>query len=80
MSTIRSFASGSPWMGSTLTSSPRSLSNTLQANRLTPLTRMASDPQTACAQERRNDSEPSTYHFRWCKASRSRSPGWRGAW
>ena len=56
----------------------RSSISTLQASRLTPLMRMASEPQTPCAHERRNASEPSRFHFTSCSASSSRSPGSTG--
>lgn len=41
----------------------RSFTNTLHARRLTPLMRMASEPQTPWAQERRKVTEPSRYHL-----------------
>ena len=41
----------------------RSLTNTLQHNRFRPLIRMASEPQTPCAQDRRKVSVPSMYHL-----------------
>lgn len=66
MSTTRSFSTGSPRIGSTVTVSglprlagSRSRISTLQASRLTPLMRMASDPHTPWAQERRKVSVPS---------------------
>ena len=41
----------------------RSRISTLHASRLTPLMRIASEPHTPCAQDRRNVSVPSRYHF-----------------
>ncbi len=41
----------------------RSRISTLHASRFTPLMRMASDPHTPCAQDRRNVRVPSRYHF-----------------
>jgi hypothetical protein len=52
-----------PLSGSTVTVVPRSFISTLQASRLTPLIRIASEPQMPCAQDRRKVSEPSTFHF-----------------
>ena len=37
--------------------------STLHASRFTPLIRIASEPQTPCAHERRNVSVPSRYHL-----------------
>jgi len=51
----------------------RSLSSTLQASRLRPLIRMASEPQMPCAHDRRKVSEPSTSHLIVCRASSTRS-------
>ncbi len=50
-------------MGSIEISEPRSLTSTLQASRFAPLIRMASEPHTPCAHERRKDSEPSRFHL-----------------
>ena len=41
----------------------RSRISTLHASRLTPLMRIASEPHTPCAQDRRKVSVPSRYHF-----------------
>jgi hypothetical protein len=46
-------------IGSMTISSGMSLTSTLQASRLTPLMRIASDPHTPWAQERRKVSVPS---------------------
>src|SRR5919205_2658821 len=75
MSTIRSFSTGRPLMGSTVMGLDvsRSFSSVLQARRLRPLMRMASEPQTPWAQERRNDRLPSTSHLTLCSASSTRS-------
>ena len=54
---------GSPSIGSTVILLPRSLTSTLQASRLRPLMRMASEPQMPCAHERRKVSVPSWYHL-----------------
>ncbi len=51
----------------------RSLIRVLQASRLRPLMRMASEPQMPWAHERRNDSVPSWSHFTLCSASSTRS-------
>ena len=66
MSTIKSFSTGNPRIGSIVMVSPlrgllgsRSRISTLQANRLTPLIRIASEPQTPWAQDRRKVSVPS---------------------
>ena len=65
MSTTRSFSTGRPRIGSMVMVSglpflgSRSRIRTLQANRLTPLIRIASEPHTPCAQDRRNVSVPS---------------------
>ena len=63
MSTIRSFSTGRPLMGSTVMGLDvsRSFSRVLQARRLRPLMRMASEPQTPWAQERRKDTLPSMF-------------------
>ena len=63
MSTTRSFSTGRPLIGSTVIglAGLRSLSSVLQASRLRPLIRMASEPQTPWAQERRKVSEPSMF-------------------
>ena len=45
----------------------------LQASRLRPLMRIASEPQMPCAHERRNVSEPSCSHLILCRASSTRS-------
>ena len=62
-------------MASMVISSGMSRTSTLQARRLTPLMRMASEPHTPCAHERRNDSEPSAYHLIWCNRLSTRSVG-----
>ena len=66
MSTTRSFSTASPRIGSTVMVNgfagflgSRSRMSTLHANRLTPLTRIASEPHTPCAQDRRIVSVPS---------------------
>ena len=66
MSTTRSFSTGRPRIGSIVMVSDfdesfgsMSRMSTLQASRLTPLMRIASDPHTPCAQDRRNVSVPS---------------------
>ena len=66
MLTTRSFSTGRPRIGSTVMvsdlpffSGSRSRISTLQASRLTPLMRMASEPHTPWAQERRKVSVPS---------------------
>ena len=66
---------GRPLMASTVTglSRLRSLSKTSQARRIQPLIRMASEPHTPWAQERRKDSEPSISHVILCSASRTPS-------
>ncbi len=66
-------------MGSTVISLSgfRSLISVLQASRLRPLIRIASEPQTPCAQDRRNVSVPSCSHLILCSASSTRSPGCR---
>ena len=48
----------------------------LQARRLRPLMRIASEPQTPWAQLRRKVSEPSCSHLILCRASRMRSVGY----
>ena len=75
---MRSFSSGRPLIASTLIGfeMSRSLISVLQASRLRPLMRIASEPQMPCAQERRNVSEPSCSHLILCSASRTRSVGY----
>ena len=70
MSTTRSFSTGSPRIGSIVMVNclfgffgSMSRINTLHARRFTPLMRMASEPHTPCAQDRRNVSVPSRYHL-----------------
>ena len=70
MSTTRSFSTGRPRIGSIVMVSclfgffgSMSRIRTLHANRLTPLMRIASEPHTPCAQERRKVSVPSRYHL-----------------
>ena len=63
MSTIRSFSTLSPRIGSTVTGWSRVLQRTLQASRLTPLMSMASEPQIPWPQDRRRASVPSMYHL-----------------
>src|SRR5947209_16178736 len=53
----------------------RSLINVLQARRLRPLMRMASEPQMPWAHERRKVSDPSCSHLILCSASSTRSVG-----
>src|SRR5690349_15085102 len=73
MSTTRSLMTEKPSNGSIVTRSPTSPMSTLQARRLRPLMRIASDPQMPCAQERRYVSVPSSCHFTWLSASSTRS-------
>ena len=75
MSTIMSFSSGRPLIASTVIvlDVSRSLSSVLQARRLRPLMRIASEPQTPWAQDRRKDSEPSISHLILWRASSTRS-------
>ena len=82
MSTTRSFSTGRPLIGSTVIGSDglTSLSSVLQASRFLPLIRIASEPQTPCAQERRKVSEPSRSHFTLCSASSTRSVGSAETW
>ena len=77
MSTTRSFSSGRPLMASTKIGffSGRSFTSVLQASRLRPLIRTASEPQMPCPQERRNVSVPSSSHLILCSTSRIRSVG-----
>ena len=51
----------------------RSLIRVLQARRLRPLIRIASEPQMPWAHERRKVSEPSSSHLILCRASSTRS-------
>src|ERR671922_180716 len=53
MSTIRSFRTGRPRIGSTVTFGATSLTSTLHASRLCPSISIASEPQTPWAHERR---------------------------
>ncbi len=78
MSTTRSLITGRPLIGSTVIglSGLRSLSRALHASRLRPLIRMASEPHTPWAQDRRNVSEPSDSHLILCSASSRRSVPW----
>src|SRR6478735_524824 len=82
MSTIRSFSTGRPLMGSTVMGLDvsRSFRRVLQARRLRPLMRMASEPHTPWAQERRKERVPSVSHFTLCKASRTRSVPYMVRW
>ena len=75
MSTIRSFSQGRPLIGSTVIGlvMSRSFSRVLHARRLRPLMRIASEPQMPCAQERRNETDPSSSHLILCSASSTRS-------
>src|SRR6266699_593863 len=75
ISTTRSLMTGKPSIGSIVTLLPTSRISTLQARRLRPLMRMASEPQTPCAQERRYVSVPSIVHLIVFKASSRRSMG-----
>ncbi len=75
MSTTRSLITGRPLIGSTVIGllGSRSLSSALQASRLRPLIRIASEPHTPWAQDRRKVTEPSSSHLIVCSASSSRS-------
>ncbi|CPU65385.1 Uncharacterised protein [Mycobacteroides abscessus] len=75
MSTTRSLTTGRPLIGSTVIglSGLTSLRSVLHASRLRPLMRIASEPHTPCAHERRNVREPSCSHLILCRASRTRS-------
>src|SRR5229473_6810514 len=75
ISTTRSLMTGKPSIGSIVTFSPTSRMSTLQARRLRPLMRMASEPHTPCAQERRYVKEPSIVHLTVLSASSRRSMG-----
>src|SRR5690625_5016069 len=75
MSTIMSFRTGRPRMGSITMWSPRSLTSSLQASRLTPLIIIASDPQMPWAHERLNARVPSCSHLISCSTSSTRSVG-----
>jgi hypothetical protein len=82
MSTTRSLSTGRPLIGSTVIGSPgfTSLRSVLQASRFLPLIRIASEPQTPWAQDRRNVSDPSRSHFTLCSASSTRSVGSAVTW
>src|SRR5919197_3014380 len=73
MSTIRSFSTRRPRIGSTVTLGATSRTRTLHARALRPLISMASEPQIPCAQDRRRARVPSWYHFTWWRASSRRS-------
>ena len=75
MSTMRSFSTGSPRIGSIVTFVPTSSTSTLHASALRPLIIIASLPQMPWAHERRKLSVPSWYHFTWCSTSTRRSSG-----
>src|SRR5215471_5394514 len=75
ISTTRSLMTGKPNIGSIVTFSPTSRMSTLQARRFRPLMRIASEPQTPCAQERRYVRVPSIVHFTVFRASNRRSIG-----
>ncbi len=75
MSTIRSFSTGSPRIGSIVTFGPTSSTSTLHARALRPLISIASEPQMPWAHDRRKLSVPSWYHFTWCSTSTRRSSG-----
>src|SRR5215472_8525738 len=75
ISTTRSLITGKPNIGSIVTLLPTSRINTLHARRLSPLMRIASEPQTPCAQERRYVSVPSIVHLMVFNASSKRSIG-----
>ncbi len=78
MSTTRSLTTGRPLIGSIVIGlcGSTSLSRVLQASRLRPLIRIASEPQTPCAHERRKVREPSSSHLTLCIASSTRSVPW----
>ena len=80
MSTTRSFSSGRPLIASTVIGllMSRSLTRVLQASRLRPLMRMASEPQMPWPQERRNVSVPSISPLIFSSAVRTRSVGYSG--
>ena len=59
MSTIRSFSTGRPRIGSTVTLGATSFTSTLHASALRPLISIASEPQIPWAQLRRRASVPS---------------------
>src|SRR5699024_6601733 len=71
MSTMRSFSRGRPLIASTVMvlDVSRSFSSVLHARRLRPLMRMASEPHTPWAHERRKLSEPSMSHLILWRAS-----------
>ena len=75
MSTIRSFNTDNPRMGSTVAFGATSCTRTLQASAFRPLMSMASEPQMPWAHERRSASVPSCRHFTSWSASSSRSVG-----
>jgi hypothetical protein len=76
MSTTRSFTTGSPGSGATVIRFlPNWSMRILQASRFRPLINIASDPQTPCAHERRNVSEPSCSYLTLCSRSSTRSIG-----
>src|ERR687892_72984 len=75
MSTMRSFRTRSPRIGSTVTLGATSLTSTLHARSFLPLITMASEPQIPCAQDRRSASVPSCRHFTSCSASSTWSHG-----
>src|SRR6266550_1217769 len=75
MSTIRSFSTGSPRIGSTVTRGTTSPTRTLHASLFRPSIIIASDPQMPWAHERRSASVPSWCHLTACRASSSRSSG-----
>ncbi len=57
-----------------------SLMSVLQARRFLPLMRIASEPHTPWAQERRKVSDPSRSHFTLWSASSTRSVGSAVTW
>ena len=82
MSTTRSLSTGRPLIGSTVIGLDglTSLISVLQASRFLPLIRIASEPHTPWAQERRKVSEPSRSHLTLWSASSTRSVGSAVTW
>ncbi len=75
MSTIRSFSTRIPRIGSIVTLGATSWTSTLHASAFVPSISIASEPQIPCAHERRSARVPSWCHLISCSASRSRSVG-----
>ena len=78
MSTTRSFTTGRPGSGATLMLFPSCSTRTLQARRLRPLIKSASEPQTPWAHERRKVMLPSSNSFARVSTSSTRSIGSTG--